>query len=80
MLHINVSVNWVSIGSGNGLSPVWHQTITWANAGLLSIGPLGTNFSEIRIKIQIFIDENAIENVVRKMSAILSWPQCVNID
>ena len=48
-----VSVNWVRIGSGNGLSPVWHQAITWTNAGLLSIGRLGTNFSEIQIKIQI---------------------------
>ena len=34
-------VNWVSIGSGNGLSPVRRQTITWTNAGLLSIGLLG---------------------------------------
>ena len=29
--------------------------IIWANAGLLSIGPLGTNFSEILIKIQNFL-------------------------
>ena len=48
------SVNWVSIGSGNGLSPVQRQAITWTNAGLLSIGPLGTNFSEIWIKTQKF--------------------------
>ena len=48
------SVNWVSIGSGNGLSPVRRQAITWTNAGLLSFGPLGTNFSEMRIKIQDF--------------------------
>ena len=49
-----MSVNWVSIGPGNGLSPVRCQAITWTNAGLLSIGPLGTNFSETRIKIQKF--------------------------
>ena len=30
----SASVNWVSIGSGNGLSPVRRQAITWANAGL----------------------------------------------
>ena len=35
------------------LSPVRHQAITWTSAGLLSIGTLGTNFSEIRIKIFI---------------------------
>ena len=45
-------MNWVIIGPGNGLSPVRHQAITWTNAGLLSIRPLGTNFSEIRIKTQ----------------------------
>ena len=47
-----MSVNWVSIGSGNGLSPVQCQAITWTNAGLLLIGLLGTNFSEIQIKIK----------------------------
>ena len=46
-----VPVKWVSIASGNGLLPVWHQSITWTNDDLLSIGSLGTNFSEIEIKI-----------------------------
>ena len=49
--NIYVSVNWVSIGSGNGLSPVRRQAITWTNGDLLSIGPLGINFSEIQIKV-----------------------------
>ena len=44
----------VSIGSGNGLSPDRHQAITWTNADLLIIGSLGTNCSEIGIKIQKF--------------------------
>ena len=48
------SVNWVCIGSGNGLSPIWHQAIIWTSTGLLSIGPSGTNFSEILTKIQKF--------------------------
>ena len=52
--HIYVSVKWVSIGSDNGLSPDWRQDIFWTNAGILLIGPLGTNFSEIWIKIQNF--------------------------
>ena len=48
------SVNCVSIASDNGLSPVRRQAITWIIAHLLSIGPLGGNFSEIRSKIQNF--------------------------
>ena len=47
------------------LSPVRRQAITWTNAGLLSIRLLGAYFSEIWIeKSMIFIQENAIENVV----------------
>ena len=46
------SVNWDSIGSDNGLSPDRRQAIIWTNARILLIGPLGTNFNEIRIKIQ----------------------------
>ena len=34
-----VSANWVCIASGNGLTPVRRQAITWTNAGLLSIEP-----------------------------------------
>ena len=45
-------MNRVNIGSDNGLSPIRRQAIISTNAGLLSIGPLGTNFSEIRIQIQ----------------------------
>ena len=52
--HIHALINWVSIGSNNGLSPIWRQAIIETNAGLLSIGPLGTNFNEILIKIQNF--------------------------
>ena len=42
------------MGSDNGLSPGRRQAIIWTNAGLLLIGPLGTNFSEILIGIQTF--------------------------
>ena len=41
------------IGSDNGLSPDRRQAIIWTNAGILLIGPLGTNFSEIAIEIHI---------------------------
>ena len=43
-----------SIGSDNGLSPGRRQAIIWTNGGILLIGPLGTNFSEILIKIHRF--------------------------
>ena len=43
-------------------------------AGILLIGPLGTNFSGIVIEIYIFFQENAFENVVWQMAAILPWP------
>ena len=42
------------IGSDNGLSPGRRQAIIWTNAGILLIGPLGTNFSEILIEILLF--------------------------
>ena len=48
--HICVS-KLAIIGSDNGLSPDRRQAIIWINSGLLLIGPLGTNFSEILIQI-----------------------------
>ena len=51
--HICVS-KLAIIGSNNGLSPDRRQAIIWTNAGLLLIGPLGTNFSEILIEILTF--------------------------
>ena len=37
--RIYASVTRVSIGSGNGLSPIRHQAITRSNAHFLSLGP-----------------------------------------
>ena len=51
--HICVS-RLAIIGSDNGLSPGRRQAIIWTNAGILLIGPLGTNFSEIYIEILTF--------------------------
>ena len=42
------------IGSDNGLSPSRRQAIIWTNTGILLIGILGTNFSEISIEIYTF--------------------------
>ena len=57
-------MNWVFIGPDNGLVPVWHQAITWTNAALLSIGLMGTYFSEIWLGILSLALKNAIEFVV----------------
>ena len=57
------------IGSDNGLLPDQRQVIMWTSAGILLIGPLGTNFREIVHQNQnwyIFIQENAFENVIWK--------------
>ena len=53
MTHICVGKLTI-IGSDNGLSPERRQAIIWTNAGILLIGPLGTNFSEILIVIETF--------------------------
>ena len=46
---------------------------------MLSMGPLGTSFSEILIEIMIFfIQKNMFENVVCETAAILPRPQCDN--
>ena len=54
------------------------KPLTWTNAGLLLIGPLETNFSEIRIKRQVFSLKYIyiFKNDVCKMAAILTGPQC----
>ena len=58
--------------SDNGLSPIRRPAIIWTSPGLLSIGPLGTNYSEILIKIQNFsFTKNAFENIVCETVAIL---------
>ena len=66
-----------TIGSDNCLSPGRCQAIIWITAG---IKPFETNVSQIFIFFYLynFIQENAFENVVWKMAAILSRPQCVN--
>ena len=46
--------NLTTIGLDNDLSPGRHQAVIWTNAGILLIGPLETNFSEVVIEIHIF--------------------------
>ena len=68
-------ITWLSLVQEiNGLSPVQHQSITWANAVFMSNGPLQTIFSES--KTARLVQESAFENVVCKMSDILFMPVC----
>ena len=68
-----MSVNQFSIGSGNGLLPVRRQATTWTNVDLLSIGLLGTNFSEYGIKILLFsFKKMQLKLSSAKMAAILA--------
>ena len=57
------------IGSDIGLSPGRRQAIIWTNAGILWIGPLGTNFSELLIEIRTF----SFKKMRLKMSSG-KWP------
>ena len=64
------------IGTDNGLSPGWRQAIFWTNVGILLIGPLGTNFSEILIEIYIF----SFKKMLLKMSSGKWWPSCLGLN
>ena len=64
------------IGSDNGLSPERRQAIIWTNAGLLLIGPLGTNFSEILIKILTF----SFKKMRLKVSSAKRRPFCLGLN
>ena len=55
-----------TIGSDNGLPPDRRQAIIWTNAGILLIGPLGTNFSEILSEIHTF----SFKKMHLKMSSV----------
>ena len=71
-------VNWVNIGSGNGLLPVLYQAITWNNTDL-SIGTSRNKLQWIlNQNTKLFIQENAYEYVIYEMLAILSKGRWVN--
>ena len=74
--RIYASLNWVIIGSDNGLSPVRRQAITWTNVGILLIGPLGTNFSEILIETHTF----SFKKTHLKLSSGKWCPFCLGLN
>ena len=67
------------IGSDNGLSPGWRHAIILINAEILLIEPWWKNQWSIYRNWDIFIQENAFENVLWKMAAILSRLQGVKL-
>ena len=73
--HICVSKLSI-IGSDNGLSPGRRQAIIWTNAGILLIGALGTNVSEILIQICTF----SWKKMLLKMSSGKRRPSCLGLN
>ena len=73
--HICVSKLSI-LGSDNGLSPGRRQAIIWTNAGILLIGPLGTNFSEILIEINTF----SFKKLLLKTSSAKWRPFCLGLN
>ena len=73
--HICVSKLTIT-GLDNGLLPGWHQAIIWTNDGILLIQNLGTNFSEILIKINTF----SLKKMHLKMSSGRRQPSCFGLN
>ena len=73
--HIRVSKITIN-GSDNGLSPGRPQAIIWTNAGILLIRPLGTNFSEILIKILTF----SFKKIHLKVPSAKQRPFCLGLN
>ena len=73
----HICVNRITIiGSDNGLSPGRWQGIILTNAGILLITLLGTNFSEILIKIDTF----SLNKIHLKMSLGKWQPFCLGLN
>ena len=73
--HICVSKLSI-LGSDNGLSPGRRQAIIWTNAGMLLIGPLGTNFSVIWSEIHTF----SFKKMHLKVSSAKWRPFCLGLN
>ena len=67
------------IGSDNGLSPGRRQVVMRTITGILLKWSLGNKLQRhFNRNLYIFVQENAIKNVIWKMAGILSRSQCVN--
>ena len=77
LMHICISkLSLTIIGSNNGLSPGRCWAIILTNAGILLIGPLGTNFNDILIEIHTF----SFKKMYFKMSSAKWWPFCLGLN
>ena len=74
---IYASVILTTIGSDNGLSPCRRRASIWTNAGMILIGPLGTNFSEILIEILTFSFKKMC---LMKASSATPRPFCLGLN
>ena len=71
-------IDYAITGSVNGLVLVRRHSTISSNADILWVGPLGTNFSEIRTQnAEISKHENSFDNVVYKIAASISRTQSV---
>ena len=75
VMHICIS-KFPVIGSDNGLFPERCQAIICTNAGILLIGPLGTNFNEILSGILT----SSLKNIRLKVSPAKWWPFCLSLN
>ena len=73
VMHICVSKLTI-IGSDNGLLPDHYLKLYWNNVYWTLRNNFQWNFNQ---NLNISIQENAFEHVIRKMAAMLSHPQCV---
>ena len=73
--HIYVG-KLTNIGSDNALSPGRRQAIIGTNAGILLIGSVGINFSEIFIEIHTF----SFRKMHLKMSSAKLRPFCLGLN
>ena len=74
MTHIYVGELTIIV-SDNGLSPGRRQAIIWTIAGILLIGPYGTNFIEILIEIRTFSFQMSL-----KVSSAKWRPFCLGLN
>ena len=74
-MHVCI-IKQAIIGLDNGLSPGRLQAIIWTNVGILLIGPLGTNISEILIKIFTF----SFKKMYLKRLSGKWWTVCLGLN
>ena len=72
-------LNFAAIDSGNGFSFVMRQAIIYTNAELWTVEPMGTNLSEIQIKILRFFKETYLKCRVYNVRNIVHSSICYHI-